>query len=95
MPLDPNRVDGEDAGSILLFALSTCVWCKKTKRLLDSLGVAYAYYDTDKLTIKDLEEVSREHKRWNPRLSYPTLVVGDSEAIVGFDEEKIRKALGK
>ena len=30
---------------IFLFALSTCVWCKKTKKLLDQFGVKYDYAD--------------------------------------------------
>jgi len=33
-----TRVAGKNKGQILLYALSTCVWCKKTKQLLDQLG---------------------------------------------------------
>ena len=30
--------------------------------------------------------------RWNPSGSYPTLVLDDRRAIVGYDPEKIREA---
>jgi len=34
-----THVDGKKAGHIVIYALSTCPWCKKTKKLLDDLGV--------------------------------------------------------
>ena len=33
----------------MLYALSTCVWCRRTKQLLDQLGVEYDYVDVDLL----------------------------------------------
>jgi len=33
----------------MLYALSTCVWCKKTKELLASLGVDHSYVFVDLL----------------------------------------------
>ena len=38
-----EHVKGENKGKITLYALSTCGWCKKTKKLLDDLGVEYHY----------------------------------------------------
>ncbi|MDD5684459.1 MAG: glutaredoxin family protein, partial [Methanoregulaceae archaeon] len=29
-----THIDGEDKGKVVLFALSTCGWCAKTKELL-------------------------------------------------------------
>ncbi|MBN1808138.1 MAG: glutaredoxin family protein [Planctomycetes bacterium] len=95
MPDEIVHVDGDDAGPILVYALSTCVWCRRTKRLLDELGVAYDYVDMDTLDIPSLEKRNRELRRHNPRCSYPTVVFNDAEVVVGFDEEKIRKALGR
>jgi glutaredoxin-like protein NrdH len=31
--------------------------------------------------------------RWNPRGSFPTVVVNDSVCIVGYDEKKIKEAI--
>jgi glutaredoxin len=86
------RVAGQDRGKIVLYALSTCVWCRKTKRLLNELGLAYEYVDVDRLELKQRKVALHELRRWNPKLSYPTLVIDDRRAIVGLKEDEIRKA---
>jgi len=88
-----THVSGKNAGHLVLYALSTCPWCKKTKKLLDDLGVEYDYADVDLLIGSEREEVINIVKKWNPRSSFPTLVINDSKCIVGFEEDQIRKAL--
>ena len=85
-----EHVEGENKGKIFLYALSTCVWCKKTKQLLEDLGVEYSYIFMDKLEGKDKDEQMDELKKWNPRCSFPTLVINDEKCITGFKEEEIR-----
>ena len=89
-----EHVRGENTGKIMLYALSTCVWCKKTKKLLDDLGVEYHFILVDHLEGNEKEETIEEIMKWNPRCSFPTLVINDNECIVGFKEEKIKEALG-
>jgi len=91
--VETTQVAGVDRGRVLLFALSTCVWCRMTKRLLNDLGVAYEYIDVDRVDGRLRQEALEELRRWNPKVSYPTLVVGDQKAIVGLKEDEIRKAL--
>jgi glutaredoxin len=88
-----TRVPGKNAGRIVLYTLSTCPWCKKTKKLLDDLGIEYEYADVDLLTGDEKTEAVSLVKKWNPRSSFPTLVVNDTLCIVGFEEDQIRKAL--
>jgi glutaredoxin-like protein NrdH len=91
--IEYTHVGGKDKGSIRLFALSTCVWCRKTKRLLDSLAVAYDYVYTDLLSSNERNEVLDEVEKWNPRVSFPTMVINNEKAIVGFKENQIREAI--
>jgi glutaredoxin len=86
-----THVPGTARNRIVLYALSTCGWCRKTKNLLDELGIAYDYVDVDFLGGDKSAEARREVTRWNPRCSFPTLVIDGSRCIVGFDEEEIRK----
>jgi len=86
-------VKGENRGKIMLYALSTCVWCKKTKKLLDDLGVEYHFIYVDHLVGDEKEKTIEDIIKWNPRCSFPTLVINDKECIVGFKEEKIKEAL--
>ena len=87
-----SRVEGSDYGAIKLFTLSTCVWCKKTKTLLQEMNVGYEYVDVDLLEGADREKVLDELKTFNPRCSFPSLVVND-DCIVGYEENKIKEAL--
>lgn len=88
-----THVDGKDCGKITFYGLSTCVWCRKTRHLLDKLGVAYDYVYLDLLTSGEQEQAMEQVRRWNPGESFPTLVFNDSSCVLGFDEEKIKAAV--
>lgn len=87
-------VKGEKRGEIKLYAISTCVWCKRTKKLLGDLGVEYSFIFVDQLDRKIRDEVEEEVTKWNPRCSFPTMVINNEKAIVGFQETEIKEALG-
>jgi glutaredoxin-like protein NrdH len=91
--MDVKHVEGEKKGKLMLYAVSTCVWCKKTKKLLENLNVDYRYVDVDLLSEEDKEKAEEEVKKWNPLCSFPTLVINDEECVVGFDEEEIRSKI--
>ena len=88
-----THVPGKNKGNIMLFALSTCGWCKKTKALLNELGVEYHYVDVDQLKGAEQESVIDEMGKYNPATNFPTMVLGSGKVIIGFKEDDIRKAL--
>lgn len=92
--MDLKHVPGRKKGAVMLYALSTCVWCKRTKRLLNELGVEYDYVDVDLLQSDERETVNQKVREWNPNGSYPTIVIDNSQCIVGYDPEKIKEVLG-
>jgi len=92
--MDVEHIDGEDRGKVMLYALSTCVWCKKTKRLLDNLGVSYDYIYVDLLDGDEKQAVREKVMVHNPACSFPTLVLNDEKCIVGFKADQIRENLG-
>ena len=89
-----EHVKGKNKGKVLLYALSTCGWCRKTKEFLNKLGVEYSYIFVDLLEENDKDKTIEEIKKWNPRCSFPTIVINDRDTIVGFKEEEIKEALG-
>jgi len=89
-----EKVEGMDKGPITLYALSTCVWCEKTRGLLTKSGVGFRYSYVDLLKGDERERAIEEIKRVNPSLTFPTLVIGD-RAIVGFKEKEIKEAMGQ
>jgi len=87
-----EHVDGRDHGKVMLYALSTCGWCAKTKQLLTDLGIGFDYLYVDLVGRDEQKAVVEEVEKYNPSLSFPTLVVGD-RTIVGFKEDEIRGVL--
>jgi glutaredoxin len=90
-----NHVAGRKKGQVMLYALSTCGWCKKTKALLNELGVEYDFTDVDLLKGAEQDAVVKEVMKYNPDCNFPTLVIDAKKCIVGFKEDEIREALGK
>ena len=79
---------------VMLYALSTCGWCKKTRAFLDENDVEYEYEYVDLLTGSERDRVMAEVRKWNPRGSFPTVVIDEKETVVGFKEDQLRKVLG-
>lgn len=78
---------------VKMFALSTCGWCRKTKRFLNEHGVEYEFVDVDLLGGEEKQQVMEEMQRWNPRRNFPTVVVDDEKVVVGFSESRLREVL--
>jgi len=89
-----QHVDGDRKANLMLYTLSTCIWCKRTKLFLQQQGIGYDYIDVDSLEGDEKEKTLEEIRRWNPRCSFPSLVVNGERCVVGFDEDKIREAVG-
>lgn len=77
---------------IQIFALSTCGHCKSTKKYLEDLSIQYDCVDVDLLNRDERKEILEKIKLLNPRLSFPTIVIGD-KVIVGHKKNEIKEAL--
>ena len=93
--MNVTHVEGKKAGKVMLYALSTCVWCKKTRALLEELGVEFDYVYVDLLSGDEEESAIKEIEKYNPEGAMPTLVINDDKCIIGFKEDEIREALGE
>jgi glutaredoxin-like protein NrdH len=75
----------------MLYTLSTCVWCKKTKALLQDLGLSYNYVDVDMLSGAEQDAAYQDMWKYNQSTSFPTIVINDGrQVILGFNEDEIR-----
>ena len=90
MSAEKSHVSGTKKGDVMLYALSTCQWCRKTKELLNELKIDYYFIDVDLVTGDDQKELIEEIKKYNPACSFPTMVINERDSIIGFDEDKIR-----
>ena len=78
---------------VKMYTLSTCSHCKATKKFMDDCSVKYEFTDVDLLEGAERAAILEDVKKLNPRCTFPTIIIGD-KIIIGFNEEKIRKALG-
>jgi glutaredoxin len=78
---------------IKVFSLSTCSHCKTTKKYLNECTVKYEFVDVDLLKGDERKAIIDDVKKFNPRCSFPTIIIGE-KVIIGFKEKEIKEALG-
>lgn len=79
---------------VILYALSTCVHCRHAKEFLEENNIDYDCTYVDKLEGADRKSALEKVREVNPRMSFPTLIIGPRHVIVvGFNPEAIKEAL--
>ncbi len=81
------------AKPVKVYSLSTCSHCMAAKKFLNECAVKYEFTDVDLLSGQERQAILEDVKKWNPRCSFPTIIIGD-RVIVGHKEDEIREALG-
>ena len=88
-------VEGSNSkNKIILYTLSTCGWCKKTKELLNENNIQYEYIDLDKCTKEDQKLAVDQLKERKLPVAFPIMIVNDEQVIQGFKKDRIIEALG-
>lgn len=94
MSHDTDTPPGDsDTPNIQVYSLSTCSHCKMTKQLLAECTVKYDFVDVDLLEGDERKAIIEDVKKFNPRCSFPTIIIG-KKVIVGHKEKEIKEALG-
>ena len=90
-----SKVSGnKNEHKVILFALSTCVWCKLTKQFLSENGISYEFVDVDLLNTADKNQAHEMIQSKGGSLSYPTTIIDDKTVINGFRKDQLKEALG-
>ena len=76
------------AKSVTIYTTPTCVYCRMAKEFFKKNSVKYKELDVSKddKALNDMVEKSGQ-------MGVPVITVG-KEVIIGFDEPKLKKALG-
>ena len=89
-----EHVDGKDKGKVMLYALSTCEWCRMTRELLTGLGIAFSYEYVDLLPVPEQRKIYEDFIRHKASWGFPVIVIGDWQKVIqGYREQDIRGAL--
>ena len=90
-----SKVSGKKNNhKVVLYALSTCVWCKMTKQFLKDNGVEFEYVDVDMCEEDDQQKIRAEIQSKGGSLSYPTTIIDDKIVVTGFRKDQLKEALG-
>jgi glutaredoxin-like protein NrdH len=89
-----SKVSGKkNQHKVVIYALSTCVWCKMTKQYLQDNDIEYEYLDVDLCNPEEKEKARQQILNKGGALSYPTTIVDDNKVITGFRKDLLKEAL--
>ncbi len=92
--MQTRKVQGSNnKHKVLLYTLSTCVWCKKTKQLLSDNDIEFEFIDVDVCNDEDYEIIEKDISDRGARFSFPTIIIDNTHLITGYKEDEIRKFL--
>ena len=77
---------------VTLYALSTCPYCRMTKKFLDKNDVEYELVEVDLLEGDEKIDAVATVKELSGGKSFPVLKAGD-EIVVGFNKLKLKALL--
>lgn len=79
---------------VLVYALSTCPWCRLTKQFLKDSEIEYEYVDVDFCVEEDMNKIRKHIFNLGGKLTYPVIIIDDKILINGFRREQIKEVLG-
>lgn len=93
--LDFTHVEGSRKDhDVVLYALSTCAFCKKGIDFLSDAGVDFKYIYLDELEVELKREVKSELKsQFDNLVVFPVLIVDNERALTGFTKDQWESAL--
>ena len=91
-----GRVAGERSSrhQTRFYGLSTCIWCRKTRQLLEEVGIPFDFVYVDLLDGDEKDATLAELDRFGGGETFPTIVIDGATCVIGYRPDEIRKALG-
>jgi len=89
----PGGSSGALSREIVMYGLSTCVWCGKMKEFLEREGIVFEVVYVDELSGSQRDAAVSEVRKWNPAVSFPTVVIDGVRSVNGYRPDEIKEAL--
>jgi glutaredoxin-like protein NrdH len=80
--------------AVLLYALSTCIWCKKTRQLLEDEGITFDFVYVDLVEAEERREIREYIRNLSSSTSFPAIIIDQKDCIIGYKPEEIKRRLG-
>jgi glutaredoxin-like protein NrdH len=83
-----------DEHQVSFYGISTCIWCRKTRKFLEEHDVAFDFVYVDLVHGQEREDVKEQVRQWNPSVSFPTIVIDNERSVRGYKPEELKEILG-
>lgn len=77
----------------ILYSLTTCPHCKNTRSFLDAEHVPYISIFLDEYAGQQRTDLMEKVRTYNPRGSFPTIIMPNGKVIVGYRKQLLQEAL--
>jgi glutaredoxin len=78
---------------VVVYALSTCPWCKRAKEWFAAQQVACEFIDIDRLPDAESDAAADKARELSGSHAFPVVVIGGS-VVVGYRPERYADLLG-
>lgn len=78
---------------IMMYTLSYCPWCKKTKKFFSDRNISYDFVDYDLVSDEEQDKIAEEIKRSSGTVTFPFVKIGD-KVVVGYRPDTYKEMLG-
>jgi glutaredoxin len=77
---------------VVMYTLSTCPWCRKTKQAFTDWGIHFEYIDYDLADEQTQERIVDEMDKYGAN-GFPFVKI-DNEVVMGYNPERYAALLG-
>jgi len=90
-----SKTGTRDKPDIVIFALSTCGFCKRAMSFLDDKGFLYRYLHVDTIPLDQKNEIKAIlRERFKENVAFPFAVFDNTSHLVGFIQPDWERSLG-
>ena len=79
----------------IMYALTTCLHCKNTKKFLEENKFDVIVIHLDDYCDSDRSDLMEKVRKYNPRGTFPVVLMPNGKVIVGFRKVLLQEAMSK
>lgn len=77
---------------VRMYTLSTCPWCRKTKKFFQDKNMPFEYVDYDLASEQQQEQIGNEMLKHTGHISFPFVDI-DGNVVIGYNPDKYEELL--
>ncbi len=72
---------------VSMYTLSTCPWCRKTKKFFKDRNIPFDFIDYDLAGEEEKERIGKEMEKYAGHIAFPFVKI-NGEVVVGYNPER-------